>query len=135
MSRYLDPEGRKFGLPTYPWGLAPGHLRTRRQLAEKGQRPGDAYEAQMLRARRGRDPLKAHLFDADKAQPKREPTPAQLEALQIARWTRSANAAERHGVDATDMRELIEKARRDLAERHRNRAPVERPGPGRERTR
>ncbi|WP_194825511.1 hypothetical protein [Nocardia sp. XZ_19_231] len=133
MSRHLDPEGdRHGGMPTYPWGAAPSHLRTRRQLAKDNQRPGDEYEAQILRSRRGRDPLKAHLFDAAKAQPKREPTQAQLDALRVARWTKSANAAERRGVDATDMRELIEQARRDLAARHRNRPAKQRPG--RERT-
>ncbi|WP_328711637.1 hypothetical protein [Nocardia salmonicida] len=134
MSKFLDPEGaRHGGLPTYPWGLAPSHLRTRRQLAKEGCRPGEEYEAQMLRSRRGRDPLRAYLFDAEKAQAKREPTAAQLDALQVARWTKSANAAERRGVDATDMRELIEQARRDLAARHRDRADKQRPG--RERTR
>ncbi|MFF2082856.1 RRQRL motif-containing zinc-binding protein [Nocardia sp. NPDC058176] len=134
MSKYSDPEGRRFGVPTYPWGMAPAHLRTTRQLAAEGRRPGGEYEAQVLRARRGRDPLKAHLFDVNEAKPKRVPTAAQREALQIARWTQSANAAERRGVDATDMRELIEAARRDLAARHQNRG-AERARPGRERTR
>lgn len=134
MSKHWDPEGRRHGgLPTYPWGAAPPNLRTRRQLARDGRRPGDEYEAQMLRSRRGRDPLRAHLFDAEKSQPKREPTEAQLEALQIARWTRSASAAERRGVDATDMRELIAQTRQDLAQRHRDRTST--PRPGRERTR
>lgn len=135
MSRYLDPEGRRFGLPTFPWGTAPSHLQTRRQLAARGKRPGDEYEAQVLRARRGRDPLRAYLFDETRAAPKREPTAAQLEALRIARWTRSASAAERRGVDATDMRELIEQARHDLAARHRDRAADRQQRPGRERTR
>ncbi|MEU4811881.1 hypothetical protein AB0H20_21980 [Nocardia fluminea] len=134
MSKFLDPEGRRHGgIPTYPWGLAPSHLRTRRQLAKEGRCPGDEYEAQVLRSRRGRDPLRAHLFDAEKSQPKREPSEAQLDALQVARWTKSANAAERRGVDAADMRELIEQARRDMAARHRDRAGKQRPG--RERTR
>lgn len=135
VSRYLDPEGRRFGVPTYPWGLAPSHLRTRRQLAAEGKRPGDEYEAQMLRGRRGRDPLRAHLFDQSKAEPKRKPTEAQLEALRIARWTRSAQAAERRGIDAKDMRGLIEQARQDLAARHRDRAVDRQQRPGRERTR
>lgn len=135
VSRYLDPEGRRFGVPTYPWGLAPSHLRTRRQLSADGKRPGDEYQAQMLRGRRGRDPLRAYLFDETKAEPKREPSAAQLEALQIARWTRSADAAERRGIDATDMRGLIEQARRDLAAHHRDRAADRQQRPGRERTR
>jgi hypothetical protein len=125
--RFHDPEGSRFGVPTYPWRQAPAHLRTRRQLAQENLRPGAEWEAQALRGRRGgRDPLKAYLYDADSAVPKRESTEAQLESLRIARSVRSADACERHGVDATDMRELIEQARTDLAARRRQRSP--RPG-------
>lgn len=137
MSKYLDPDGHRHGgVPTYPWRSAPSHLRTRRQLDVEGKRPGGEWEAQVLRSRRGRDPLKAYLYDAEQAKPKREPTPAQLEALRIARWTRSAAATERRGIDATEMRELIEQARRDLAARHVERQRLSREqGEGRERTR
>ncbi|KAA8884260.1 hypothetical protein F3087_34110 [Nocardia colli] len=131
MSRFLDPDGERHGLPTWPWGLAPQHLRTRRQLAREGQRPGGEYEAQVLRARGGsRGPLKAYLYDADSAVPKRVPTDAQLEALQLARWERSATACERRGIDAADMREVIEQARADITARR----SVKR-GVGRERNR
>ncbi|WP_406237510.1 hypothetical protein [Nocardia sp. NBC_01009] len=118
MSKFLDPEGRRYGIPTWPWGMAPQHLRTNRQLAREGLRPGDEYEGQVLRGRRG-EPLKAYLYDAESAVPKRVPSEAQLEALQLARWTRSAIAAERHGVDVTEMREFIAQARADIAERRR----------------
>lgn len=135
MSKYLDPEGRRHGgVPTYPWGLGPSHLRTFRQLRAEGKSPGGEWEAQVLRGRRGRDPLKAYLYDPEQAKPKREPTAAQLEALQIARWVRSSNAAERHGVDTSEMREVIEKARRDLAARRAQRCRREERG-GRDRTR
>ncbi len=67
MSRFHDPDGKRFGVPTWPWGLAPQHLRTRRQLAREGKSPGGEYEAQVLRARGGsRGPLKAHLYDANR---------------------------------------------------------------------
>ncbi|MFC9433998.1 RRQRL motif-containing zinc-binding protein [Nocardia sp. NPDC057030] len=131
MSRFLDPDGERHGLPTWPWGLAPQHLRTRRQLEAEGRRPGGEYEAQVLRARGGsRGPLKAYLYDADSAVPKRVPTDAQLEALQLARWERSVAACERRGIDATDMREVIEQARAYITARR----SVQR-NPGRERNR
>lgn len=118
MSGFLDPEGRKYGIPTWPWGLAPQHLRTNRQLAREGKRPGADYEGQVLRQRGGsRGPLKAYLYDAETAVPKRVPTSAQLEALQLARWERSVRACERHGVDATDMRDFITQARADITAR------------------
>ncbi|MGW4849132.1 RRQRL motif-containing zinc-binding protein [Nocardia brasiliensis] len=133
MSGFLDPDGALHGLPTWPWGLAPQHLRTRRQLAADGRRPGGEYEGQVLRARGGsRGPLKAYLYDADSAVPKRVPSDAQLEALRLARWTRSVDACERRGIDATDMREVIEQARADIAAQ---RAARPSPRSGRERNR
>ncbi|MGN2640520.1 RRQRL motif-containing zinc-binding protein [Nocardia takedensis] len=132
MSRFHDPEGKRFGIPTWPWRLAPQHLRTRRQLAAEGQRPGSEHEGQVLRARGGdRGPLRAFLYDTGSAVPKREPTPAQLEALRLARWQRSVNACERRGIDATDMREVILQARADIAARRADRPGPER-GPERE---
>ncbi|WP_280413768.1 RRQRL motif-containing zinc-binding protein [Nocardia carnea] len=136
MSKYLDPQGRRHGgVPTYPWGLGPQHLRTFRQLRAEGKRPGGEWEAQVLRGRRGRDPLTAYLYDAEKAKPKREPTAAQLEALQIARWIRSSNAAERRGIDTSEMREVIDRARQSLASRRAERGRPEVERGGRERTR
>ncbi|MFF0633486.1 hypothetical protein ACFYTS_13405 [Nocardia sp. NPDC004151] len=123
-ARFHDPEGTRYGLPTYPWRSAPTHLRTKRQLAQQNQRPGDEYQAQMLgKGRYGQ--LQAYLYDQTQAVPKREPSAAQLESLRIARWVRSANACERRGIDATDMRELISKARADLAARRPSRSGVE----------
>ena len=130
MSRFHDPEGEKYGIPTWPWGFAPQHLRTQRQLAREGLRPGADYEAQVLRARGGsRGPLKAYLYDAETAVPKRVPTGAQLEALELARMERSVRACERRGVDATDMREVIVQARADIAARRSQRSGrgIERP--------
>ncbi|MBH0775061.1 RRQRL motif-containing zinc-binding protein [Nocardia bovistercoris] len=126
MSRFHDPEGEKHGIPTWPWGLAPQHLRTTRQLAGEGLRPGGEYEGQVLRARRGKEPLRAYLFDVDSAVPKRESSAAQLEALELARWQRSVNACERRGIDATDMREVIVQARADIAARRAAQRPARR---------
>ncbi|MBF6296812.1 hypothetical protein IU459_04540 [Nocardia amamiensis] len=132
-SRFHDPDGKRFGIPTWPWGLAPQHLRTRRQLAREGKSPSREYEAQVLRARGGsRGPLKAHLYDAENAVPKRVSSEAQLEALQLARWQRSVNACERRGIDATEMREFILQARADIAAR---RGSAGRNREGRERSR
>ncbi|SBW21072.1 hypothetical protein FDG2_1887 [Candidatus Protofrankia californiensis] len=36
---FLDPAGERFGLPTFPWRMAPDNLHTRRQLAAMGLRP------------------------------------------------------------------------------------------------
>ncbi|WP_194819312.1 hypothetical protein [Nocardia sp. XZ_19_385] len=113
MSKYLDPEGRQHGIPTWPWRMAPQHLRTWRQLDAENKRPVSEYEAQV----RGTGRRQAYLYDSHQTRAKREASPAQREALQLARWTRSADAAERRGVDATDMWELIKKARHDIAAR------------------
>ncbi|QLY33989.1 hypothetical protein [Nocardia huaxiensis] len=121
-ARFHDPAGERYGIPTYPWRAAPQHLRTKRQLAQENLRPVDEYEAQVLRnSRYGL--LRAYLYDSEAAVPKREPTPAQLESLRIARWVRSVDACERRGVDASDMRELIVQARADLAARRATQAP------------
>ncbi|WP_157129420.1 RRQRL motif-containing zinc-binding protein [Nocardia amamiensis] len=121
-SRFHDPDGKRFGIPTWPWGLAPQYLRTRRQLARHGKSPGGEYEAQVLRARGGsRGPLEAYLYDVETAVPKRVPTAVQLEALQLARRQRFVQACERRGIDATDMREFIQQARADIAACRRGR--------------
>ncbi|MBF6358449.1 hypothetical protein IU449_28540 [Nocardia higoensis] len=85
----------------YPWGCAPAHLRTRRQLAAAGLRPnGQDIAARLERPRRrGRAPLVAYLYDIDRAVPKRTPTPAQLAALAKATRERQLRAAERRGIN------------------------------------
>ncbi|QIS02332.1 hypothetical protein F5X71_08355 [Nocardia brasiliensis] len=128
MSGFLDPDGARHGLPTWPWGMAPQHLRTWRQLDAENKRPVGEYEAQV----RGAGWRQAYLYDSREVRPKREPSAAQLESLQIARWTRSVDACERRGIDATDMREVIEQARADIAAQ---RAARQVPRGGRERNR
>ncbi|WP_280359323.1 hypothetical protein [Nocardia otitidiscaviarum] len=132
-SRFHDPDGHRYGLPTYPWRSAPAHLRTRRQLAQDNRRPGDEYQAQVLRPSRW-GLLKAYLYDEATAKPKREVSDAQREALRIARWVRSARACEDRGIDASDMRHTIAQARADLAARRTARTGREHPD-GRDRRR
>lgn len=115
-ARFHDPNGERYGLPTYPWRQAPSHLRTKRQLAEQKLSPGEEYQAQvMFDSRYGTQ--RGYLYDANTAKPKRESSDAQLASLKIARWVRSADACERRGLDASDMRLVIAQARADLAAR------------------
>ncbi|MET8384289.1 RRQRL motif-containing zinc-binding protein [Streptosporangium canum] len=92
-ARFWDPAGKRHGIPTYPWRMAPAHLLTLRQLAAEGLRPGgQGVQAQILWAsrRHGAPGVRAaYLYDVRFALPKRTATPRQLEALA------KANAARR----------------------------------------
>ncbi|WP_157254962.1 RRQRL motif-containing zinc-binding protein [Nonomuraea typhae] len=90
---FYDPAGERYGIPTYPWRMAPPHLRTLRQLADEGLRPGgQGVQAQVLwrsrryRARGGIRP--AYLYDVRFALPKRTPTERQMAALDKANRAR-----------------------------------------------
>lgn len=86
----FDPDGERFGIPTYPWRYAPDDLATRRQLRVRGLRPGgQEIAAQILRPRRRGEPLTAYLYLVDLARPVRPMTPARWAALA------KANAARR----------------------------------------
>ncbi|MFD7228863.1 RRQRL motif-containing zinc-binding protein [Streptomyces sp. NPDC059881] len=86
----FDPDGERFGIPTYPWRYAPDDLATRRQLRAQGLRPGgQPVTAQCLRPRRRREPLTAYLYRVDRALPVRPMTPGRCRALA------KANAARR----------------------------------------
>lgn len=66
-------------LPTYPWfDQVPEHLKTRRQLAEQGLRPGGPAVAQVVWKQGKRW---ADLYDLNAAKPKREMSEAQRAAL------------------------------------------------------
>jgi hypothetical protein len=81
---YYDPDGSRYGLPTYPDRCAPDGLNTRRQLRASGLRPaGQAVTAQIIWRHRGRRRI-AYLYRTDQAAPKRPPTPAQLTAVAAA---------------------------------------------------
>ncbi len=81
-----DPDGRLYGLPTYPWEGAPEGLATYRQLAAQGLRPGGQDPvAQLLRPGRGRrDPLIGYLYRIDQALPRRTVTAAMRAAALVA---------------------------------------------------
>jgi hypothetical protein len=81
---FYDPDGSRFGLPTYPYRWAPDGLLTRRQLRARGLRPaGQRIAAQILWKHHGKRRV-AYLYRADLAKPKRAATPAQLLAIQAA---------------------------------------------------
>jgi hypothetical protein len=90
LGKCFDPNGTRFGIPTYPWRYAPDGLATRRQLRARGLRPGgQSIAAQVLRPRYRRGPLVAYLYRVDRAKPVRPMTPARWAALA------KANAARR----------------------------------------
>lgn len=85
--RYWDPEGRRYGLPTWPWGLAPDGYATRDQLAAAGLKPQQPIAAQVMwRGRRG-DRV-AYLYLIERAGPLRARSAAQAAALELARRRR-----------------------------------------------
>ena len=76
-----DPDGHRYGLPTYPWHFAPAGLATTRQLRAQGLRPGgQQIAAQILWHRHGKRAV-AYLYRLDLALPKRAATPAQMIAI------------------------------------------------------
>ncbi|WP_103944193.1 RRQRL motif-containing zinc-binding protein [Thermomonospora echinospora] len=86
MAMFFDPAGTRYGVPTWPWRMAPPHLLTRRQLAACGLRPGgQPIAGQVLwRSRRYNAPggvRAAYLYDVRLALPKRIASPAQRAAL------------------------------------------------------
>jgi hypothetical protein len=78
---FHDPEGARFGLPTFWWRGAPEGYATRRQLRAAGLRPaGQDIAAQVLWRGIG-GTRAAYLYRVDLARPKRTATPAQLVAV------------------------------------------------------
>lgn len=81
---YWDPEGTRYGLPTYWWRGAPAGYATRRQLRAHGLRPGrQPVAAQVLWTGVG-GTRAAYLYRVDLARPKRPATPGQLRAVRAA---------------------------------------------------
>jgi hypothetical protein len=86
-----DPTGTTWGIPTYPWRLAPDGYATRRQLRAKGLRPGgQPVAAQIMRRSRRRKTgcAVAFLYRIDLALPVRPMTPAKWAALAAAMLAR-----------------------------------------------
>jgi len=96
-----DPDGSRFGVPTYYWGTAPAEAgQTVRQLRTQGLRPKSRREisAQVIRPRRSGDPLTAYLYrDAVT----KTCTPAQREAAARATRARQQRDMQRRGLDTT----------------------------------
>lgn len=78
---FWDPAGTRYGIPTYPWRMAPSGLATRRQLAANGLRPGGQAVVAQVMWRAHRTIRVAYLYRIDAAKAKRQPTTAQLAAL------------------------------------------------------
>jgi hypothetical protein len=120
---FLDPDGaRHGGLPTFPWRMAPAGLATRRQLAERGLRPGgQPIAAQVMwrsrrRTRRGVSSVRvAYLYSVEAAAVKRAPTGPQLVALAAAmraRRTCPSCRVEQEYVIPTSLGECLDCAER-----------------------
>ena len=86
----FDPNGARYGVPTYPWKLAPDGLATRRQLRARGLRPGgQPIQAQVMRInRRTGGPRVAFLYREDLAKPVRPMTSRKWGALALAMLAR-----------------------------------------------
>ena len=79
---FYDPDGSRYGLPTYPYHWAPKGLLTVRQLRAQGLRPGGQQPAAQIIWRKGK--RVAYLYQTALALPKRTATPAQLAAIAAA---------------------------------------------------
>ncbi|WTW96863.1 hypothetical protein OG216_27435 [Streptomycetaceae bacterium NBC_01309] len=86
--RFWDPTGARYGLPTYPWQLAPDGLATRRQLRSSGLRPGGQEVAAQVMWQSRRRVRVAYLFRVDAARQVRPMTPAKWRALAAANRAR-----------------------------------------------
>ncbi|SBW27335.1 RRQRL motif-containing zinc-binding protein [Protofrankia symbiont of Coriaria ruscifolia] len=92
MSSYLDPAGAVYGIPTFPYRMAPDGLHTRRQLAAMGLRPTAEPVAQVMwrgrRRRRGQAVRTAALYWIGATLLRDTPSPARLVQLADARQAR-----------------------------------------------
>lgn len=99
-----DPDGSRFGVPTYYWGTAPEELgKTERQLAAMNPplRPGDKKDVagQIVRPRRGREPLTGYLYRVEDAVPKVPCHPGRAAGLAKGRRSQQIEAMRSHGVE------------------------------------
>ncbi|MER7894355.1 RRQRL motif-containing zinc-binding protein [Micromonospora sp. NPDC094482] len=78
---YFDPDGARYGIPTYWWKGAPPGYATRRQLNAAGLRPGGQPIAAQVLWRGVGGTRAAYLYRLDLAAPKRTATPAQRAAI------------------------------------------------------
>jgi hypothetical protein len=80
-AEFHDPDGTRYGIPTYWWQGAPPGYATRRQLRERGLSPGRQPIAAQVLWRGVGGTRTAYLYRLDLARPKRTATPAVHAAL------------------------------------------------------
>ncbi|MFY1657682.1 RRQRL motif-containing zinc-binding protein [Micromonospora sp. WMMD1274] len=78
---FHDPDGARYGIPTFWWRGAPPGYATRRQLTAAGLRPGGQPIAAQILWRGVGGTRVAYLYRVDLARPKRTATPAQRAAI------------------------------------------------------
>jgi hypothetical protein len=78
---FYDPEGTRYGFPTFPYHAAPGGLATVRQLRADGLRPGGQQPVAQIFWRHRTQRRVAYLYHRDLALPKRTATPVQQAAI------------------------------------------------------
>ncbi|MEU4165125.1 MULTISPECIES: RRQRL motif-containing zinc-binding protein [Micromonosporaceae] len=78
---FYDPEGTRYGIPTFWWRGAPAGYATVRQLRAQGLRPGGQEPAAQILWRGVGGERVAYLYKVDQAAKKRTATPAQLAAI------------------------------------------------------
>ncbi|MEV7602920.1 RRQRL motif-containing zinc-binding protein [Kitasatospora sp. NPDC089797] len=88
-ARHLDPTGERYGIPTWPFRMAPVGYATRRQLRKQGLRPGGQPVAGQLlwksrKACRSGGTRAAWLYRVDLAMPVRPMTPGKAAGLEAA---------------------------------------------------
>jgi hypothetical protein len=81
---YRDPEGTRYGIPTFTWRSAPTDYATLRQLRALGLRPGGQPVAAQVMWRGIGGTRVAYLYLVALAKPKREASPAQFAAIRKA---------------------------------------------------
>ncbi|MDN3024706.1 RRQRL motif-containing zinc-binding protein [Streptomyces sp. S.PB5] len=89
-AKCFDPTGARYGIPTYPWRMAPDGYATRRQLRAMGLRPGgQPIAAQVLRVNRRTGTIRvAYFYRIDLAKPVRPMTSRKWGALALAMLAR-----------------------------------------------
>lgn len=88
-TEFYDPDGFRFGLPTYPYRAAPAGWLTRRQLRAEGLRPGGQEPAGMIVWKHRGKRRTAWLYLRSLALPVRPMTPGKWGALAAALVARS----------------------------------------------
>jgi hypothetical protein len=78
---FYDPDGDRYGIPTYWWRGAPAGYATLRQLRANGLRPGGQPVAAQILWRGVGGTRTAYLYRLDLAAPKRTATPRQRAAI------------------------------------------------------